>query len=141
MKQRLQEAADEDEFGPHIVHFDCLKYLAHVHRLGDEPIVFGKEGAEVCPAVYDGLVGDAYSDLRTAVAERASDFGLAKLYASILRREVSHKNLPYDEINNLRMTASSYKHVMAGPVYSIVRNFMRFIGVQVVNDADSFLVE
>ena len=140
-QQRLQEAADEEEFGSHIEHFDCARYLASVEQVGVDPIVFGMRGDEVCFAVYDGLVGDSFSDYRTNVAEYASNYGLAILYASLLRRRITPDALPYAEINGLKMSAGTYKQIMTGPVYSFVRNYMRRVGVEVVNDADSFLIQ
>lgn len=141
MKQRLQDQADIDEYGPHVHHFDCAKFLQSVHRVGIDPIVFGMKGEEVWPAVYDGLIGDPFSDVRTDIAEHAADRGLAILFASLLKRRVHLRSLPYEEVNNLKMTAASYKDVMTGPVYSVVRDYMKHAGVDVINDADSFLVQ
>ena len=121
--------------------FDCAKFLQSVYRVGVEPIVFGMKGEEVWPAVYDGLIGDTFSDVRTEIAEHASDRGLAILFASLLKRRVNLRALPYEEINKLKMAAYSYKDVMTGPVYSVVRDYMKYVGVEIINDADSFLVQ
>jgi len=133
--------ADDVEFGLEIVHFDCAKYLASVARQTMKVVVLGMEGVEVSVAVYDALVGDAYSERRTKVAERACDYGLAILYKSLLHRRIHPDALPYKEINKLKMSGWSYKDVMTGPVYSVVRDFMRIVGVAVVNDVDNFIVK
>ena len=86
-------------------------------------MVFGTRGDEACFAVYEGLVGDAFSDVRTELAEEASNHGLAILYGAREHMPVSNEVFPYSHIEQRSMSASTYKNLMIGPVYDAVVEF------------------
>jgi len=134
--------SDDETYGPDIEHFNCIRYCDKVLSMDNKPVVFGTRGDEACFAVYEGLVGDAFSDVRTEVAEEASNHGLAILYGALLKTYLSPNEVfPYSHIEQRSMSASNYKNLMIGPVYDAVVEFMHSKDVEVINDVNSFLLK